>query len=84
MNPLKWRDLWTERDGDTPCFVRILTVVGIIGYVGLTGWAVYKGQPISYTEWATGFTIIMAGGAGAARLKLETEDASPAAVPEGH
>lgn len=73
MSPLKWRDLWTERDGLTPCFVRIMTVVGVFGFLGLTAWAIVKGQTISYTEWATGFTVIVAGGAGAARLKLETE-----------
>lgn len=76
MTPLKWRDLITERDGDTPCFVRILTVVGVAGFIGLTVWAITKGQPVSYTEWATGFTVIVAGGAGAARLKLQTEGAA--------
>lgn len=73
MTPLKWRGVITERDGVTPCFVRILTVVGVLGYVGLTLWAIAKGQAVSYTEWAMGFTTIVAGGAGAARLKLETE-----------
>lgn len=73
MSPLKWRDLFTERDGSTPCFVRVLTFIGVLGFVGLTAWAIVKGQTIGYTEWAVGFTTITAGGAGAARLKLETE-----------
>ncbi|MDE2097028.1 MAG: hypothetical protein KGL39_07265 [Patescibacteria group bacterium] len=70
---LQWQGLWTERDGSTPCFVRILTALGVLGYLGLTAWAIYKGQVVGYTEWATGFTVIVAGGAGAARLKLDTE-----------
>lgn len=70
---MKWQGLITERDGDTPCFVRILTVLGVFGYVALTAWAVMKSQPISYTEWAIGFTTIVAGGAAGARMKLETE-----------
>lgn len=74
MNPLKWRDLITERDGLTPCFVRIFTAMAVVGYLGLTAWAIYKGQAVNYVEWATGFTIITAGGAGAARVKLDTED----------
>lgn len=73
MSPLKWRDLFTERDGSTPCFVRIMTVVGVFGFIGLTVVGLRHGQSISYTEWATGFTVIVAGGAGAARLKLDTE-----------
>lgn len=74
---LEWQGLWTERDGTTPCFVRILTVVGVMGYIGLTAIALTRGQSIGYTEWATGFTVIVAGGAGAARLKLQTEGAPP-------
>lgn len=69
---MRWRELITERDG-APCFVRILTFIGVLGYVALTGWAIWRGESVSYTEWAVGFTTIVAGGAGAARLKLETE-----------
>lgn len=72
---LQWRGVVTERDGVTPCFVRLLTIAGVFGYAGLTALAIAKGQAVSYTEWAIGFTTIVAGGAGAARLKLQTEGA---------
>lgn len=68
--------MWTERDGITPCFVRIFTALGAAGYFALTARAVFHGPPVSFTEWATGFTVIVAGGAGAVRLKLPAEDAA--------
>lgn len=70
---MQWRGLITERDGTTPCFVRLTTFLGVFGFLALTGYAVFRGQPVSYTEWSIGFTTIVAGGAGAARMKLETE-----------
>lgn len=73
MSPLKWRDLFTERDGETPCFVRILTVVCLLALFGITALAVYHGKDIDPVQFATACTIIIAGGAGAARVKLDTE-----------
>lgn len=73
---LKWQDLITERDGSTPCFVRLLTFLGVAGYIALTGWAIAHGQYPSYTEWGVGFATILGAGAGSARLKLETENAA--------
>jgi hypothetical protein len=70
---MNWRGLITERDDVTPCFVRILTVLGVLGFVCITVYAVIRGQQIAYSEWAIGFTTIVAGGAGAARMKLDTE-----------
>lgn len=70
---LEWKGLWTERDGSTPCFVRILTVVGIGALFGLEALAIRKGQTIDPQAFALAFMTIVAGGAGAARLKLETE-----------
>jgi hypothetical protein len=71
---LKWQGMWTERDGNTPCFVRILTVVGVAAFFGLTALSISKGQQPDFVQWATAFTVITAGGAAAARVKLETED----------
>jgi hypothetical protein len=77
VNSLKWRDVLCERDGVTPCFVRVLTIVGVLAYVALTGYAIVRGQTIGYSEWAVGFTTILVGGAGGARLKLQTENGEP-------
>lgn len=84
MSDLKWRDLWTERDGDTPCFVRILTAIGVSSFIALTTFAVLHGQSFSYSDWAIGFATIVAGGAGAARLKLQTENEPDADEDDNH
>lgn len=76
MNPLQWRGLFTERDGNTPCFVRILTVVCLVGLFGVEALAIYHGKDVDPVQFATACMIIVAGGAGAARMKLETEGAA--------
>ena len=63
-----------ERDGTTPCFVRLATIVGQIAYFGLTALAVKRGQNVDWVQWAAGYTAIIVGGAGGALLKLKTED----------
>lgn len=70
---LEWKGLWTERDGQTPCFVRILTVVCLSALFGIEALAVYHGKDIDPQSFAIACMTIVAGGAGAARLKLETE-----------
>jgi hypothetical protein len=70
---LKWRDLVTERDGETPCFARLLTFISFAGYIGITVYNQMHGTPIDFVSWASGMTMITVGGAGAARVKLDTE-----------
>lgn len=66
--------MFMERDNVTPCYVRILTVVGVLGYFALTAYNVSHGQHVDPMSWGAGFTALVLGGAGAARVKLETEN----------
>lgn len=70
---LNWRDLITERDGQTPCFVRLLTFAAIVFLLVLVARMFERGEPVDLVQFATAFTMILAGGAGAARMKLDTE-----------
>jgi hypothetical protein len=70
---LKWKDLFTERDGQTPCFVRLLTFAGIAFLLVLTGREFARGGSVDLVQFATAFTMIVAGGAAGARVKLDTE-----------
>jgi len=70
----KLKAMFMERDGVTPCFVRIATVIGQSGYFGITAIALKHGQPIDFVMWAGGYTALVVGGAGGALLKLKTED----------
>lgn len=69
----KLTQMFMERDGITPCFVRIATVVGQAGYLGLTAAAIKHNAPIDFVAWAGGYTALIVGGAAGARFKLDTE-----------
>ena len=71
---LKWRGLITERDGTTPCFARIHGMIGAVVLVGLVGLQVWKGQAVDLTQFVIAWTGLTVGTAGAARLKLDTEE----------
>lgn len=66
--------MFMERDNVTPCYVRILTFVGVFGYMGLTWYNITHGHPVDPMSWGAGFTALVLGGAGATRVKLETEN----------
>lgn len=70
---MQWKQLIVERDGQTPCFARLGGAVGALLLVGLEAWGVAKGQTVDPVQFATAWTLLVAGTAGAARLKLATE-----------
>lgn len=70
---MDWKQLIVERDGATPCFARLLGVVGAVLLVGLCVLQISKGQPVDLTQFAIAWTALTVGTAGAARLKLNTE-----------
>ena len=72
-------DLITERDGQTWCPARIIWILGVIVYLVFTGYTVIHGQGhvFDYTSFATGFSTILAAGAAAVRIKLDSEQPIP-------
>ena len=77
---MDWKQLIMERDGTTPCFVRILTFAAVVFLLVLTARMYEHGENIDLLQFASAFTMIIAGGAGSARVKLDTEGE---AVPQG-
>lgn len=65
--------MFMERDNVTPCYVRVLTFIGVIGYIALTVFNITHGHPVDPMSWGAGFTALVLGGAGGARIKLDTE-----------
>lgn len=74
---MQWKQLIVERDGTTPCFARLGGILGALLLVALEGYQVYKGKPVDAVSFATAWGIILAGTAGAARVKLATEGPAP-------
>lgn len=69
MNITKLKDILTQlltgKDGCTHDILRWITMFGFIGYIGLTGYSLFLGNPFSLTDFATGLaTIIGAAGIG--------------------
>lgn len=70
---LEWRGLWTERDGQTPCFVRLYTALGLTVLLVIVVREALHGAAIDFVQFGTAFTTIMVGGGVGARVKLDTE-----------
>lgn len=67
------KQCFTLSDNETCDLGRILWAVGVMAFVGLSAAGVWLGKPLDYLAWGGGFGAVMAGGAGAIRLKLEAE-----------
>ncbi|MGH7745940.1 MAG: hypothetical protein ACREQ5_14355 [Candidatus Dormibacteria bacterium] len=69
------KDLTTERDGITYDPARILWILGIMFYFVFSAYTVLKGtgHAFDYISFGTGFATIMASGAAAVRIKLDSE-----------
>lgn len=69
-----WRGVITERDGVTPCFARIGGIIGALCLVGIESLSIVKGHDVDPVQFATAWGILVGATAGAARMKLATED----------
>lgn len=70
---MKWGDFFAERDGQTPCFVRIYTAIGLTILLAIVVRNDLAGHSIDLVQFATAFTTILVGGGVGARVKLDTE-----------
>jgi len=67
------KDILTGIDGRTYDAARVYLVPGVLLFLGLTGYAVFKGQPWNPVEFGTGFGVLLAGAGAAIKLKEKTE-----------
>lgn len=67
----------TGKDGESYDIGRIMWIVGVIAYIGLSGFQVFKTGTFNYVEWGTGFGILNTGSGAAIMLKRTTEPSAP-------
>ncbi|QEM67588.1 amino acid ABC transporter substrate-binding protein [Geobacter sp. FeAm09] len=67
------KDCLTGIDGQTFDAARVYLAAGVIMFLLLAGYAVYKGQPWTPVEFGTGFGTLLAGAGAAIKLKEKTE-----------
>lgn len=72
------KDILTGLDGETYDTAKAAMWFGIFGQVGLSGYHIYKGLPIDFLAWGTGFAAILAAAGVAIKLK---ENSEPGSVP---
>jgi hypothetical protein len=71
MNFIK--QLITGVDNRTVDVARVLWVVGVIAFLGLTGFQVYKTGAFDMVNYAMAYSGLLAGGAAGVKIKASTE-----------
>lgn len=66
-------DILTGIDGKTYDAARVAMWPGILGMIALAGYNIYKGLPVDFMAFGTGFASIIAGTGFAIGTKKETE-----------
>jgi hypothetical protein len=66
-------DLLTGKDNQTHDIGRYLWAAGVLVYLGLSIFAIIKGQPWNPTEYGIGLGAVLAGGGAGIALKVKTE-----------
>lgn len=70
---MDWKQIILERDGQSPCFVRIFGIAGALIVAGLAAFQIYKGAPVDLMQFSLAWSALTVGTAAGARIKLDTE-----------
>lgn len=71
---MKLLDLLTEDDGVSLCWARVSSSAGVLSYLGNAGYILYHSGSLSLTDFATGFsTLLAASGAAIAMKQFSTK-----------
>ncbi|QDH50433.1 hypothetical protein [Caulobacter phage KcrB] len=65
--------MFTGKDNATVDLGRVLWAKMSLVYCAATFFALWKGHQLTFTDWAAGAGVILAGGGGALALKAKTE-----------
>ena len=71
------KDVLTEDDGNSYCMARVSSLMGFLSYIGYTGYMLYHTIPVSLTDFATGYTTILAGAGAIIAAKASTQKPKP-------
>ena len=67
------KDLFTGPDGETHDPARWLWIVGVIVFLGLSGFEVYKTNRFDMVNYGIAFGTLLGGGAAGVKIKESTE-----------
>jgi hypothetical protein len=73
------KHLFTGPDGKTHDPARWLWIIGVVVFIGFTGYEVYKSGHFNMADFGLAYTGLLAGGAAGCKIKESTE---PAAISE--
>lgn len=57
------KDMSTSADGESFCFMRILTIAGALACIAYAAYMLFKGIAVDIKDWATAYTTVTGGGA---------------------
>jgi len=67
------KDITTGIDGKTYDNIRVGILVGVIAYIGCTGWYLWDDNTFDFIGFGTGLAAILAGGGAGIGIKAKTE-----------
>ncbi len=66
-------DWFTESDGKTFDVVRLLYVLGVLSYIGMSIWSLFRGQHWEPEQYGYGFAATLVGGGAAIGIRAHLE-----------
>lgn len=70
------RHLISGADNDTVDVARVLWIVGVVAFLGLCGYQVYKSGTFDMANFAVAYSGLLASGAASVKIKASTEPAA--------
>lgn len=71
------RDSLTENTNDAFDVSKVLWVLGVLAFIGFSGYAVWKSGEFDYIGFGTGFGIVLATGGASVALKNTNISVTP-------
>lgn len=73
-----FNDIFTGKDNVTFDIGRVLWFKGVIAYILISAFEVYRGVNMDMVAWGTGLAALLGGGGAAIGMKAGTEPLPPA------
>jgi hypothetical protein len=66
-------DCLTGKDGESYDVGRVLWIIGVLAFIGLSIYGLYRGGAFDPLNWGTGYGAILGGGGAGIGMKSKTE-----------
>lgn len=75
MNPKTdlFTNLFTGKDNQTHDIGRLLWAVSVLAFLGMSFFAIWRGQAFDPVAWGTAIALVLAGGGASVAIKSHTE-----------